>query len=111
MINIARRFFRYVGPLRTMLYISIAILSLTALFSMGGTQKTGLMMFPTLIAPAIVPMIFFVLPLDMTMCRIMMSGRDAKARKRYRHMSAFDAAAFAILFVAWFPFYYRLLTL
>ena len=108
-MNSVFQFWRYVGPLRGMLYLLILILSITAIFSMGGTQKSGLMMFPTLIAPAIVPMLFFVIPLDMTMCRIMMSGREAPVRKRYRHIVALDALSFVLLLGAWFPFYYRLL--
>ena len=103
------RFWQYVGPLRGMLYLLIVILSITALFSMGGTQKSGLMMFPTLIAPAIVPMIFFVIPLDMTMCSIMMSGREPVVRKRYRHIIFFNTLSFVVLLGAWYPFYYRLL--
>lgn len=108
-MNSVSQFWRYVGPLRGMLYLLILILSFTAIFSMGGTQKSGFMMFPTLIAPAIVPMLFFVIPLDMTMCRIMMSGKDKPTRKRYLHMIALDALSFALLLGAWFPFYYRLL--
>ena len=109
-MNPVLRFWKYVGPLRGMLYLLILILSFTAIFSMGDTQKSGLMMYPTLIAPATVPMILFVLPLDMTMCAIMMSGRDASVRKRYQHMILLDALAFLILLGAWFPFYYRLIS-
>jgi len=94
-----------------MLYLLVLILSVTALFSMGGVQKSGLMIFPTLIAPATVPMIFFVIPLDMTMCRIMLSDGDGSVRRRYRHMIIFDALAFIVLLGAWYPFYHRLLTL
>ncbi len=109
-MNQILQFWRYVGPLRGMLYLLILILSVTAIFAMGGTQKSGLMMYPTLIAPATVPMIFFVLPLDMTMCAIMSSGRDESARRRYRHMIQLDALAFVLLLGAWFPFFYQLVT-
>lgn len=105
------QFWRYVGALRAMLYLLVLILAMSAVFSLGGTQKSGLMMFPTLIAPAIVPMIFFVIPLDMTMCSIMRSGRNESEQKRYRHLIFFDALAFALLLGAWYPFYHRLLTL
>ena len=104
------KFCRYVGPLRAMHFALIGLLSITAVFSMGAMQKTGLMMFPTLIAPAIVPMIFFVLPLDMMMCRIMMSQRDETTQKRYRQMIRLNAVAFAVLLGAWLPFYSRLLS-
>ncbi len=110
-MNALPQFWRYVGPLRGMLYLLVLLLTITALFSMGGTQKSGLMMFPTLIAPATVPMLFFVIPLDMTMCSIMRSGRSESERKRYRHIIFFDGLAFVILLGAWYPFYYRLLTL
>ena len=102
-------FFRYVGPLRSMLYILILILIVAALFSMGETQKSGLMMFPTLIAPALVPMLFFVNLLDATMCLIMMSGKDAMQRRRYRHMILYDLLSLFLLFAVWTPFYRRLL--
>ncbi len=103
------QFWRYVGPLRGMHYLLILMLSIAAFFSLAGTHKSGWLMFPTLIAPATVPMIFFVLPLDMTMCAIMMSGRDATVRRRYRHMILFNAIAFIVLFGTWLPFYYRLM--
>ncbi len=92
-----------------MLFLAVIALSITAIFSMGGTQKSGLMMFPTLIAPATVPMLFFVIPLDMMMCRILMSGKDAAERRRYWHLIGADFAVLLLLFFAWFPFYKRLL--
>ena len=92
-----------------MLYILILILIVAALFSMGETQKSGLMMFPTLIAPALVPMLFFVNLLDATMCLIMMSGKDAMQRRRYRHMILYDLLSLFLLFAVWTPFYRRLL--
>ena len=109
MIKFLRDFFEFVGPLRFMLYLLILILTISALFSMGGTQKSGFMMFPTLIAPAIVPMLFFVNLLDVTMCAIMMSGKGATERRRYRHMIWYDLISLIVLFAAWSPFYKRLL--
>ncbi len=104
-----RDFFVYVGPLRAMLYLLMLILFLSAFFSMGETQKSGFMMFPTLIAPAIVPMLFFVNLLDATMCKIMMSGKNAAQRRRYRHMIWYDLISLFVLFAVWTPFYKRLL--
>ena len=103
--------FSYVGALRAMLYILVLMLTVSALFSFGETHKSGLMMFPTLIAPVLVPMFFFVIPLDMTMCKIMMSDKSEQSRKRYKNMIWLDLAALAILFVAWLPFYKDLLLL
>ena len=108
-IDMVLRFMRFIGPLRTMLYLLILALAVMSVFSMGGTEKSGLMMMPTLIAPAIVPMLFFVLPLDMTMCWIMMSGKSKAKRQRYRHLIQLNCLAFLLLLGAWFPFYARLL--
>ncbi|MDE0308546.1 MAG: hypothetical protein OXI60_01765 [Acidiferrobacterales bacterium] len=106
-----REFVVYVGPLRSMLYLLMLILFVSAFFSMGGTQKSGFMMFPTLIAPAIVPMLFFVNLLDATMCKIMMSGKGETQRRRYRHMIWYDLISLLVLFAVWSPFYKRLLQL
>jgi len=103
------RFIRFAGPLRAMLYAGIVLLMVAAAFSLGGTQKSGIMMFPTLIVPAVVPMIFFVMPLDMTMCAIMMSGKDDAARYRYHRLLLWDLASMGGLVGAWWPFYSRLL--
>jgi len=94
-----------------MLYLAVLMLIIAAVFSFGETQKSGLMMFPTLIAPAVVPMLYFVIPLDMIMCTILMSGKEADERRRYKHMILSDLVAFAALFAAWLPFYWRLLSI
>lgn len=104
-----RNIWLFLGPLRSMLYAFIAILIVCAGFSLGGMQKSGIMMFPTLIAPALVPMLFFVIPLDMTMCKIMMSGKDAAARRRYSRIIYWDLAIMLALAAAWSPFFYRLI--
>ena len=92
-----------------MLYGGILLMIVSAAFSLGGLQKSGIMMFPTLIIPAMVPMMFFILPLDMTMCAIMMSGKGDEAKQRYRRLIICDLAAMVALFAAWWPFYSRLI--
>ena len=92
-----------------MLYGGILLMIVAAAFSLGGVQKSGIMMFPTLIIPAMVPMMFFILPLDMTMCAIMMSGKDDVAKRRYRKLIVCDLVVMAALFAAWWPFFFRLI--
>ena len=104
-----KQFASTVGTLRVLLYLAIAILIFLAFFSLGETQTDGLMIFPTLIAPAVVPMLFFVIPLDMTMCGIMMSGKGIDEIRRYKKVILYDLIAMAILFAAWYPFFSRLL--
>lgn len=105
------RFCNYVGLLRAMLYTLMIILGGAAFFSSGGMQTTGLMIFPTLIAPALVPMLVFVIPLDVVMCKIMMSDKGATERRRYNNVIKLDLTFLVVLLAVWFPFYQRLLTL
>ena len=107
--NFIIRFSDLVGPLRVMLYIFVAILVLMAFFSMGEMHYSGLMMFPTLIAPVMVPMLFFAFPLDMTMCAIMMSSKGSEARSRYKTVILIDLLMLVVLVVVWLPYYKRLL--
>ena len=100
---------RFTGPLRAMLFAGIIAMAAAAAFSAGGMQTSGIMIFPTLIVPAVVPMIFFVLPLDMTMCAIMMSGKTDAEKKRYRKLILCDIVAMVLLFAAWWPFYSKLI--
>ncbi len=104
------KFARYIGPLRTMLFLLVLILAVSAFFSMGEMQRSGIMMFPTLIAPAITPLLWFVIPLDMTMCAIMRSGKSSRARQRYLNVIWCDALAIVLLVITWYPFYSRLLS-
>lgn len=104
-----KRLIERIGLLRFLLALGIVGLSAVAPFSGGGVRYAGWAMFPTLIVPAIVPMLFFVLPLDMIMCGVYMSGANDAKRRRYRFIVAMDALLFAVLFLAWLPFFLSLL--
>ena len=65
----------------------------------------------TLVAPPLAVMMFFVVPLDMLMTRIYMSGKHGAERARYRRILAAEALALAALIAAWTPFFLDLLSL
>jgi len=83
---------------------------LTAPFASGETQLSGWAMMPTLIAPALVPILFFVFPLDMTMSAVYMSGKSAEHKPRYRFIIAMDFVLLLMLILAWLPFFRALLS-
>ena len=54
-------------------------------------------------------MMAFVVLLDMLMTRIYMSDKAGAERARYRRILAAEAVAFALLVLAWIPFFAPLL--
>lgn len=97
------------GPLRVILGVVTLGLVLLAPLAGGPTQKHGWQMFPTLIAPAVVPLVFFGYLLIMLMSRVFMSDAGPGERARLRMVIRTDAILLAILVLAWGPFFYRLL--
>lgn len=104
------KFIWRVGVLRAMLAAVTVLLILAAPFAGGETQLSGWAMMPTLIAPALVPILFFVFPLDMTMSAVYMSGKSAEHKPRYRFIIAMDIVLLLLLILAWLPFFRALLS-
>ena len=107
---IAKQFMREIGLLRALLFILIAALILSAPLALLETHKSGWLMLPTLIAPTIVPMLVFIVPLDMTMCAIQMTSKGQAQRKRYVRIIWYDAVSLGLLLLAWLPFLWKLLS-
>ncbi len=99
----------YLGALRFMLALTIVVLVIAAPFSAGETQYSGMKLLTGVIAPALVPMYLFIMPLDMTMCAIYMSGKQDADRRRYRKIIWIDGILLIVLVLAWLPFFLRLL--
>ncbi len=87
----------------------LLVLVLSAPFAGGESARSGWAMWPTLIAPALVPIFFFVLPLDMTMTAIGRAGAEGEERARLTTVLRFDVLLLAVLFGAWLPFFLELL--
>ena len=106
-----KTFFSKLGPLRGIMAVVVVILTVAAPFAGGGVQYTGWRMLPTLIAPAVAPIFFFVLPLDMMMCGVYMSGQGEVERARYRYIIRADLVLWLLLTVAWGAFFFSLVQL
>ena len=104
-----RRLVTRIGVLRALLASLTIFLIAMAPFAGGQTQLSGWAMVPTLIVPAIVPMLLFVLPLDMTMSGIYQSSKPVDQKPRYKFIILMDAVLLAALILAWLPFFYDLL--
>ena len=104
-------FFSNLGTLRGIMAVVVVILAVAAPFAGGGVQYTGWRMLPTLIAPAVAPIFFFVLPLDMMMCGVYMSGQSEAERARYRYIIRADLVLWLLLTLAWGAFFFSLIQL
>ncbi len=101
-------FLKSLGPLRLVLLLSVVILILAAPFVGEKTVTHGWQMMTTVIFPVMVPMYFFILPLDMTMCGILMQDKPKSIRANYKRIIWFELGLLVMLLLAWLPFVYRL---
>ena len=97
------RLVRTLGPLRTALMTLTLIVVIAAPVAGGEVHYSGWRLFPTVIAPAFMLLLLFVLPLDVTMARVFMSGATPEQRARYRWVIRIDIALFLLLLAAWGP--------
>lgn len=103
------RFLRDIGALRTVLFAAVLAVAATAPFAGGATVYSGWRMYPTLIAPTLAVMLFFVLALDMLMTWVFMVDHHGPERARYRAVLRGEILVLALLLVSWLPFFVRLL--
>ena len=105
-----RRLAAELGALRLMLVALVVLASAAAPFSEGPAAYSGWRLATTVIAPAIFVMLVFVVPLDMIMSAVFMSGGDPATRARFRRIILAELVLLAAMTLAWMPFVLRLLS-
>ncbi len=102
------RFFRKIGALRVAL--GVVVLVSAVLRAEPGAQAVyeGWGMVPNLLLPALVPIIFMGVLLDILMSRVMMTDTQGEARARYRTILKTDLAMVLALLGSWLPFFVAL---
>ena len=65
-------------------------------------------MIPTLIAPALVPIVFMGLWLDVIMCFVFKSDKTGAVRKMYKIAIATDVTTVLVLLLVWLTFFTNL---
>lgn len=95
------------NPLRKLLLAVTFAIAMIGPFLDGTANVEGWRIFPTVIAPAIMLMLVFILPLDMTMARVFMTGADDSERQRLQTAIRMEAWSMVVLLIAWMPFYLR----
>lgn len=96
------------GVLRTLLAFSTLALILLSPF-VGKSDAAPESLFLSAIAPSLVMILFFVLPLDIAMTRIFMSDASAADKARFAVVIKGEVILFLGLLLAWVPFFLSLL--
>ncbi|MGH8507945.1 MAG: hypothetical protein ACREVH_04410 [Gammaproteobacteria bacterium] len=91
----------FVGPLRTLLIATVAILVAAAPCAEGATGHSGWDVVRGAVAPALATLAALALPVDMAMAGIFMT--QASERSRYRTILRLDLLLLILLLIAWIP--------
>lgn len=108
MKNNTLKFLKKLEPLRIMLVILALILIIFAQKSETQAVYEGLAIIPTLIFPALVPMLFMGLLLDALMSRVRQVDLTGEERKRYRFIMFLNLGLALLLLLTWLPFFLSL---
>ena len=94
-----------IGLQRCVLYIiSLAIIALSFLAA-GETQYDNWRTVPTIVAPTLVPIVFFVLLLDVLMSFIFRADTEAAAGARYNVIITINLVMVCLLVLSWYRFF------
>jgi hypothetical protein len=93
------------GPLRIMLTGLVVLLSLFPTSPRTDIGYSGWALITTLLAPAIVPIVFMGLLLDMLMTRVWISSAQGADRNRLKGILIFETLLAIVMLVAWLPFF------
>lgn len=98
-------------PLRTMLIVLTFCVACVGPFLDGTADPHTWRILPTVIAPALMLMLVFALPLDMTMTLVFMSDTTPDKRRQLKRALQIEAAVTVFMVALWTPFYLRFFTL
>ncbi len=99
------------GGLRVLLLCCVALIVALAPFADGSVHLHDWRLLPSVVAPSVMMMLVFALPLDITMARIFMSDASDAERARLRFVIKVEVVALLLLLAAWSPFLFRVLEL
>ena len=92
-----------------MLLLMVAIIIMTAPFADGEVHMHDWRLLPSVVAPSIMMMLVFALPLDITMARIFMADASQSERERLSFVIKLEIGAYLLMLAAWMPFFVTVL--
>jgi hypothetical protein len=93
-----------IGVLRGLLLIMTLLVIAAAPFADGTVYVRDWRIVPSVIAPSIMMMLVFALPLEITMSRVFMVDAEQAERERLRFVVRLEAFALVAMLIAWTPF-------
>lgn len=97
------------GALRWMMMLTSAVVILAAPFADGAAHVHDWRLYPSVIAPSIMMMLVFAIPLDMCMARIFMADASDAERRRLRFAIGVEGVVLLLMCLAWTPFMLKVL--
>ncbi len=92
------------GTLRLLMMLTALVCILAAPFADGRAQIHDWRLLPTVIAPSIMMMLVFAIPLDVCMAKIFMSDAPPSEKARLARAVRIELIVMAALVLAWTPF-------
>jgi hypothetical protein len=97
------------GTLRLgLLAIALLVIILSA-FADGNTYMHDWRIVPSVLAPSIMMMLVFAIPLEMTMTRIFITNAEPAEKRRLQRILKLEAIVYLLLIVSWTPFFIKVL--
>lgn len=95
------------SPLRAILLMLTVCVAAVGPFLDGTADPHSWRILPTVIAPALMMILVFALPLDITMTLIFMSDAEPVQKVRLKRELKLEILAMSVMVLAWIPFYLR----
>lgn len=97
------------GTLRLgLLTIALLVIIMSA-FADGNTYMHDWRIVPSVLAPSIMMMLVFAIPLEMTMTRIFITNAEPAEKRRLQRILKLEAIVYLLLIVSWTPFFIKVL--
>ncbi|MBI2799746.1 MAG: hypothetical protein HYX63_05580 [Gammaproteobacteria bacterium] len=110
-ISVPRGYLEKLGVLRSLLLASALVITGMGPFVDGTADLHSWRIFPTVIAPTLMVILAFSIPLDMTMLRIFMSDSTNNERQRLGFVIRVEAIILVVMLAAWYPFVLKVFAL
>jgi hypothetical protein len=101
------------GALRIMLALLTLFVSASAPFAGDHAIREGWAVVPTIIIPATVPIVFFVIWLDVLMASVFRADAvgDEARRQRFANIVKLDVVLVSVMTLSWLPYFYSVVAI
>ena len=97
------------GTLRLGLLAITLLVIMLSVFADGTTYMHDWRIVPSVLAPSIMMLLAFALPLEMTMTRIFITNAEPDAKQRLKRILKLEAIVYFMLIASWTPFFITVL--